>query len=53
MDELPVMDHFEHEARILYGKAYDAAAIVARYGTAIGYWSFYLKTGVARMALRA
>jgi hypothetical protein len=39
----------EDEARALYGRAYDAAAIARRYGAQIGYWSFYLKTGVARL----
>lgn len=48
MDELPALKHFEAEARALYGEAYDATSIARRYGTQIGYWSFYLKTGVAR-----
>ena len=46
MDELPMM--FEDEARVLYGKAYDEAAIRRRYGRTIGYWSYYLKIAVAR-----
>ena len=50
MDELPSMRTFEAEARVLYGEAYDPEAIARRYGRDIGYWSFYLKTGVARMA---
>ncbi len=50
MDQLPSMQRFEAEARTLYGRAYDPAAISERYGTQIGYWSFYLKTGVARRA---
>jgi len=50
MDELPVMSHFADEARVLYGPRYDEAAIVRRYGRHIGYWAFYLKTGVARMS---
>jgi DNA-3-methyladenine glycosylase II len=49
MDELPIMDKLEDEAREIYGNAYDARAIEKRYGTQIGYWSFYLKTGVARI----
>lgn len=48
MDELPSPDSFEREARLLYGRAYDPAAIAHRYGTQIGYWSFYLKAGIAR-----
>ena len=46
MDDLPEMVA-EDEARALYG-TYDRAAIRRRYGNQIGYWSFYLKTGVAR-----
>jgi DNA-3-methyladenine glycosylase II len=48
MDEVP-LDKFEDTARELYGDAYDASAIAGRYGDQIGYWSFYLKTGVPRM----
>jgi len=48
MDELPAMPQFETAARTLYGTQYDAAAIAKRYGRQIGYWSFYLKTGVGR-----
>lgn len=49
MDELPVMGHFADEARVLYGPGYDEAAMARRYGRHIGYWAFYLKTGVARL----
>jgi DNA-3-methyladenine glycosylase II len=49
MDEVPLAQTFEEEARVLYGKAYDEAAIRKRYGKTLGYWSFYLKTGVARL----
>lgn len=49
MDELPIMDRLEDEARVIYGDAFDARAIERRYGDQIGYWSFYLKTGVARL----
>lgn len=48
MDEVPLAAIFEDEARALYGAAYDEAAIRRRYGRHLGYWSFYLKTGVAR-----
>jgi DNA-3-methyladenine glycosylase II len=48
MDELPIA--FADEARELYGAAYDHAAIRKRYGRRIGYWSFYLKTGLPRLA---
>lgn len=49
MDEVPSMEMFADDARVVYGRDYDAAAIARRYGTHIGYWSFYVKTGVARM----
>lgn len=48
MDELPPMRNLEADARALYGRAYDPDAIARRYGREIGYWSFYLKAGVAR-----
>jgi DNA-3-methyladenine glycosylase II len=53
MDEVPLSKIFEDEARSRYGAAYDEAAIRARYGRQLGYWSFYLKTGVARTAERS
>lgn len=52
MDEVPLAQIFEDEARVLYGNAYDEAAIRRRYGKTLGYWSFYLKTGVARLGER-
>jgi len=48
MDELPALRPIEDEARALYGAAYDPAAIARRYGSHIGYWSFYLRTGAGR-----
>lgn len=51
MDELPSMSWFAGDAQELYGAQFDEAAILARYGTNIGYWSYYLKTGVARAAV--
>lgn len=48
MDEVPDARIFEEPARWLYGPAYDEAAIRRRYGRQLGYWSFYVKTGVAR-----
>ena len=53
MDEVPTAQIFEDEARALYGKAYDEAALRRRYGRQLGYWSFYLKTGVARLTARS
>ena len=52
MDEVTTQV-FEDEARVVYGKAYDEAAIRRRYGRQLGYWSFYLKTGVARLTERS
>jgi DNA-3-methyladenine glycosylase II len=48
MDELPWLPAFAEHAAALYGVGVDHAAIVARYGRTIGYWSFYVMTGVAR-----
>lgn len=53
MDELPLLDIVEREARAVYGRAWDPGAIARRYGKNIGYWSFYLKTGAARGAALA
>ena len=53
MDELPSMQRFEPQARTVYGRAYDPTAIAARYGSQIGYWSFYVKAGVAQLHARA
>jgi len=50
MDELPSVDMFEREGRAIYGRAWNPRAIQHRYGDQIGYWSFYLKTGAARLA---
>ena len=50
MDDVPLDGkHFVEPARALYGDGFDAAAIRRRYGADLGYWSYYLKTGVPRM----
>jgi DNA-3-methyladenine glycosylase II len=49
MDELPWLPAFSEIARKLYGRAVDHTSISKRYGTFIGYWSFYLMTGVPRL----
>lgn len=49
MDELPWMPRFADIAKTLYRKTIDEATIARRYGTSIGYWSFYLMTGVPRL----
>lgn len=53
MDELPTPAVVEHEGRALYGSAFDLRAIERRYGSAIGFWSYYLKAGIARATLAA
>ena len=49
MDELPWMPQFESQARSLYGASVDHHTIARRYGRLIGYWSFYVMTGVPRL----
>ena len=49
-DELPGLAMFEREGREVYGAAWDEDAIARRYGDQIGYWSFYVKTGAARVS---
>ena len=51
MDEVPLDGKgFVEPARALYGAAFNPAAIRRRYGADLGYWSFYLKTGLPRLA---
>ncbi len=50
VQQLHTLDWFADDARLLYGDAWDPAAIAARYAGAIGYWSFYVKTAAARVA---
>lgn len=49
MDDLPWLPAFSELARKLYGRAVDHTSIARRYGNVIGYWSFYLMTGVRRL----
>jgi DNA-3-methyladenine glycosylase II len=49
MDEVPSIGLFANDAAAVYGRAIDEAAILRRYGRQIGYWSFYVKTGAARL----
>lgn len=49
MDEVPSVEMFERDGRVLYGRAWNPRAIEKRYGGQIGYWSYYLKAGVARL----
>jgi DNA-3-methyladenine glycosylase II len=51
MDEVPSVAMFADDAQVIYGRAIDEAAIARRYGAQIGYWSFYVKTGAARLKL--
>jgi DNA-3-methyladenine glycosylase II len=52
MDELPWMPQFERAAEAIYGRLWGSAVgeatITRRYGRHIGYWSFYVMTGVGR-----
>jgi len=49
MDQVPSVKMFADDAAVIYGGAIDEAAILRRYGRQIGYWSFYVKTGAARL----
>ena len=46
---VPSVRMFAADAARIYGHAIDEAAIAKRYGRRIGYWSFYVKTGAARL----
>jgi DNA-3-methyladenine glycosylase II len=48
MDELPWMRQFEDAAHSLSGKKVGERAIAERYGRHVGYWSFYVMTGLGR-----
>jgi DNA-3-methyladenine glycosylase II len=52
MDELPWIPQFERAAEAVYGPSWGStvgeATIMRRYGRHIGYWSFYVMTGVGR-----
>lgn len=50
VDELPSIGMFADAGRGLYGRAWNEQAIARRYGDQIGYWSFYVKTGAARLS---
>jgi DNA-3-methyladenine glycosylase II len=53
MDDVPLdVPGIAKVAAHVYGDTWDPAAIRARYGTDLGYWSFYLKVGATR-GLRA
>jgi DNA-3-methyladenine glycosylase II len=51
MDEVPSLKMFADDAAAIYGGAIDESAIARRYGRHIGYWSFYVKTGAARIRI--
>jgi len=48
-DENPVLEMFAGEGRLVYGAAWNEAALARRYGDQIGYWTYYLKTGAAQL----
>ena len=50
MDDLPWLPQFASVARTLYRRPVSHASIAKRYGRLIGYWSFYVMTGVPRLA---
>jgi len=50
MDDVPLDGkNFALPARALYGADFDPVAVRRRYGADLGYWSFYLKTGLPRL----
>jgi len=49
MDEVPSVKMFADDAAEIYGGPIDERAIAKRYGAMIGYWSFYVKIGAARL----
>jgi DNA-3-methyladenine glycosylase II len=51
MDDVPLeLPGIARVAEAVYGDAWDPDRIRARYGADLGYWSFYLKAGAARLA---
>lgn len=50
-DENPVLEMFADEGRLIYGAAWNEAALARRYGDQIGYWTYYLKTGAAQLGV--
>jgi DNA-3-methyladenine glycosylase II len=50
VDEVPSLAMFARDGRAIYGARWDETTIARRYGSQIGYWAFYLKTGAARVA---
>lgn len=49
MDHVPIaMAGFAGPALAVYGPSWDPRATIRRYGPSLGYWSYYLKTGVPR-----
>jgi DNA-3-methyladenine glycosylase II len=53
MDELPWLPAFAEHASAVYAATIDHAAIAARYGRMIGYWSFYVMAGLGRASTGA
>jgi DNA-3-methyladenine glycosylase II len=49
-DENPVLEMFAGDGRLIYGEAWNEAALAKRYGDQIGYWTYYLKTGAALLS---
>jgi len=49
MQEVRTLDWFADDARAIYGPRWNAEETARRYREHIGYWTFYVKTGAARM----
>lgn len=49
MEEVPSLALFARDAALVYGPAFSGASIARRYDGQLGYWSYYLKAGAARL----
>jgi len=50
MEEVPSIRMFARDAAAVYGAAFSEAAVARRYAGQLGYWSYYVKAGVGRLA---
>ena len=50
MEEVPSIGMFARDAVAVYGATFSEAAVARRYEGQLGYWSYYLKAGAARLA---
>lgn len=49
MEEVPSIGMFARDAAVVYGRSFDEDAVARRYDGQLGYWSFYVKAGAARL----